>query len=322
MRSEGNRLLEAIEELIRISREANIPAEIYHLKAAGKANWDKIDAVIAMVEKARAEGLKITADMYNYPAGATGLDAAMPPWVRDGGYGEAFKRLEDPATRKKIAHAITHAVERLGEPLPRRGLPGPHPARGVQVRGAQAAHRQDAGRSRELRGEIGARHDHGPRARRPLARRHGLLHDVGGQHPQADPAAMGVVRIGRGVDGAGAAVHEVIRAPARLRQLRPAARASTCARRRSSRSRRPCDGCRAFPRPTSRSIDAASSAKACSPMSSSSIPRTIADRATFEKPHQYAVGMSHVFVNGVQVLKDGEHTGAKPGRALSGAGRK
>ena len=107
MRSEGNRLVEAVDELIRISREAKIPAEIYHLKAAGKANWDKMDTVIAMVEKARGEGLKITADMYNYPAGATGLDAAMPPWVLDGGYGEAFKRLKDPATRKRIAHAIS-----------------------------------------------------------------------------------------------------------------------------------------------------------------------------------------------------------------------
>src|SRR5262245_45667645 len=107
MRSEGNRLVEAVEELMRISREANIPAEIYHLKAAGKANWDKMDTVIAMVEKARKAGLKITADMYTYPAGATGLDAAMPPWVLDGGYEEAYKRLKDPATRKKIASAIT-----------------------------------------------------------------------------------------------------------------------------------------------------------------------------------------------------------------------
>ena len=107
MRSEGNRLLEAVEELIRISREAKIPAEIYHLKAAGQANWAKMDKVIQMVEQARKEGLKITADMYTYPAGATGLDAAMPPWVLDGGYEAAYKRLADPEMRKKIANAIT-----------------------------------------------------------------------------------------------------------------------------------------------------------------------------------------------------------------------
>src|SRR5436853_3995066 len=106
MRSEGNRLVEAVEELLRISREANLPAEIYHLKAAGQANWGKMDRVITMINDARRKGMKITADMYTYPAGATGLDAAMPPWVLDGGYEAAFKRLQDPATRKKIADAI------------------------------------------------------------------------------------------------------------------------------------------------------------------------------------------------------------------------
>src|SRR5918995_744657 len=106
MRSEGNRLLEAVDELIRISREANIPAEIYHLKAAGQANWPKMDQVIAKVEAAQKSGLKITADMYTYTAGATGLDAAMPPWVLDGGYDEAYKRLADTAVRPKIAAAI------------------------------------------------------------------------------------------------------------------------------------------------------------------------------------------------------------------------
>jgi N-acyl-D-amino-acid deacylase len=106
LRSEGARLLEALDELIRISREANIPAEVYHLKAAGKANWPKMDQAIARIEAARKDGLKITADMYTYTAGATGLDASMPPWVLDGGYEAAFRRLKDPAERKKIATAI------------------------------------------------------------------------------------------------------------------------------------------------------------------------------------------------------------------------
>ncbi len=112
MRSEGNQLVEAVEELIRISREAKIPAEIYHLKAAGKDNWGKMDTVISMIEKARSEGLKITADMYTYPAGGTGLDASMPPWVLDGGYEAAFKRLADPETRKKIAKEITTPTDK------------------------------------------------------------------------------------------------------------------------------------------------------------------------------------------------------------------
>jgi N-acyl-D-aspartate/D-glutamate deacylase len=116
MRSEGNRLVEAVEELIRISREAGLPAEIYHLKAAGQTNWPKMDRVIEMVEAARKDGQRITADMYTYTAGATGLDAAMPPWAEDGGEDALYKRLKDPVQRAKIATAIrtpTNAWENL-----------------------------------------------------------------------------------------------------------------------------------------------------------------------------------------------------------------
>src|SRR5205085_9125561 len=106
MRSEGNRLLEAVDELITISREANLPAEIYHMKSAGEANWKKEDAMIAKIEKARARGQRITADMYTYNAGATGLDAAMPPWVQEGGLQAWRKRLEDPAIRERVAREM------------------------------------------------------------------------------------------------------------------------------------------------------------------------------------------------------------------------
>jgi N-acyl-D-aspartate/D-glutamate deacylase len=102
MRSEGNRLLEAVDELIQISARAGIPAEIYHLKAAGNANWPKMDEVIQKVDSARAAGHRITADMYTYPAGATGLDGSMPPWVQEGGLPEWIKRLKDPAIRAKV----------------------------------------------------------------------------------------------------------------------------------------------------------------------------------------------------------------------------
>src|SRR6266576_6108481 len=106
MRSEGNQLIEAVQETIRISREAGLPAEIYHLKASGEANWPRLDQVIRMIEHAQRQGVKITADMYTYPAGGTGLDASMPPWVFDGGREAAYKRLQDPATRTKVAEAI------------------------------------------------------------------------------------------------------------------------------------------------------------------------------------------------------------------------
>src|ERR1700720_4459196 len=106
MRSEGNQLLEALDELIRISREAGIPAEVYHIKAAGQQNWNKTDSLLSRVEAARKEGLKITANMYTYTAAGTGLDACLPPWTEDGGYPALFKRLRDPATRAKIAAQV------------------------------------------------------------------------------------------------------------------------------------------------------------------------------------------------------------------------
>ena len=103
MRSEGNQLLEAVEELITIASQAGVPAEIYHLKAAGSDNWGKLEQVIQRVERARAEGLAITADMYTYTAGSTGLDASMPPWIHEGGHDALIQRLQDPATRLRIA---------------------------------------------------------------------------------------------------------------------------------------------------------------------------------------------------------------------------
>lgn len=102
LRSEGDNWLEAIDELIKISRDANIPAEIYHLKAGGKDNWYKLDLALAKIDSARATGLKITTDMYNYTAGATGLDASMPPWVQEGGYSEWARRLKDPVIKKRV----------------------------------------------------------------------------------------------------------------------------------------------------------------------------------------------------------------------------
>src|SRR5207253_11094618 len=106
MRSEGNQLLESFDELVRIAREAQIPAEVYHIKAAGQQNWGKIDDLLSRIEAAQKEGLNIRANMYTYTAAGTGLDACLPPWTEDGGYPALFKRLRDPATRQKIAAAI------------------------------------------------------------------------------------------------------------------------------------------------------------------------------------------------------------------------
>ena len=106
MRSEGNKIHEAIDELITIAREAKLPAEIYHLKMSGKDNWGKLDSVIRQVELARATGLKITADMYTYTAGATGLTSAFPPTLQDGGFGKLWERLHDPKVRAEMKRAM------------------------------------------------------------------------------------------------------------------------------------------------------------------------------------------------------------------------
>src|SRR5207253_6918175 len=106
MRSEGNQLFGALDELIRISREAGIPAEVYHIKAAGEKNWAKEDELLGRIEAAQKEGLKIRANMYTYTAAGTGLDACLPPWTEDGGYPALFQRLRDPGTRAKIAEQV------------------------------------------------------------------------------------------------------------------------------------------------------------------------------------------------------------------------
>ena len=107
MRSEGNQILQALDETIRIAREAGLPAEIYHLKAGGQSNWPKMDQVIKRIDSVRAAGIRVTADMYTYPAGATGLDAAMPPWVQEGGLKAWIERLKNPAIRARVKREMT-----------------------------------------------------------------------------------------------------------------------------------------------------------------------------------------------------------------------
>jgi N-acyl-D-amino-acid deacylase len=117
MRSEGDRVESALQETIEIARASGAPAEIYHLKISGKDNWGKIDQVIASIEQARAAGVRITANMYTYTAGATGLDAAMPSWVQDGGLEAWIRRLQDPAIRAKVIAEMRNPHPRLWENL-------------------------------------------------------------------------------------------------------------------------------------------------------------------------------------------------------------
>jgi N-acyl-D-amino-acid deacylase len=321
MRSEGNRLIEAVQELIRISREANIPAEIYHLKAAGRANWPKMDQAIAMIQKAQAEGLKITADMYTYEAGSTGLDASMPPWVLDGGYEAAYKRLADPAMRQKIAQAIR---------TPSNDWENLYLAAGSPDRVLLVEFKSDALK---------------PLTGKTLAE----VAKMRGEDPVdtimnlvlADRSRVGTVYFMISEDN----IRKQIRLPwvsfgsdaSSMAPEPPFTKSATHPRAYGNFSRLLGKYVR-----DEKVIPLEEAVRRLSGLPATNLeldrrgfiregmfadivvfdPATIADRATFEKPHQYAVGMRHVFVNGTQVLKDGEHTGAKPGRALWGVGKK
>jgi N-acyl-D-amino-acid deacylase len=321
MRSEGNRLLEAVDELIRISRDANIPAEIYHLKAAGQANWPKIDQVIAKVEAAQKEGLKITADMYTYPAGATGLDAAMPPWVLDGGYEEAYKRLSDPETRKKIAEAIRKG----GSDWENLYLAAGSPERVILVEFKNEKLKPLTGKTLAEAARL--------RNEDPVDTIMNLVLE--------DRTRVGTVYFMMSEDN----LRKQIKLPwvsfgsdaSSMSPEPPFTKSSTHPRAYGNFARvlgkyvredkvltleeavRKLSGLPA----TNLELDGRGYLR--QGMFADVVvfdAATIADRATFEAPHQFAVGMKHVFVNGTQVLRDGEHTGAKPGRALYGPGRK
>ncbi|MEO8076905.1 MAG: D-aminoacylase [Acidobacteriota bacterium] len=320
LRSEGNRLLESVDELIRISREARIPAEIYHLKAAGEANWPKLDQAIAKVEAARREGLKITADMYTYTAGATGLDASMPPWVLDGGYDAAYQRLSDPAMRKTIASAIR---------TPSNDWENLYLAAGSPDRVLLVEFKSD--RLKPLAGKTLAEAAR-LRGEDPVETimnlvledrsRVGTVYFMISEANIRKEIALPWVSFG---SDAGSMAPEL-----------PFTKSSTHPRAYGNFARVLGKYVR-----DDKVITLAEAVRKLTGLPAANLeldgrgvlradmfadivvfdPATIADRATFEQPHQYAVGMVHVFVNGVQVLKDGEHTGARPGRALWGPGK-
>jgi N-acyl-D-amino-acid deacylase len=321
MRSEGNRLIEAVQELIRISREAGIPAEIYHLKAAGQSNWPKMDQVIRLVEQARREGLKITADMYTYPAGSTGLDAAIPPWAEDGGYEALFKRLQDTAERKKIAQDTRTPTDKWENLY----LAAGSPERVLLVEFKSEKLKPYTGKSLAEVAKM--------RNEDPVETIMNLVLE--------DRSRVGTVYFMMSEEN----IKKQIKLPwvsfgSDAGSMAPEGvflKSSTHPRAYGNFSRLLGKYVR---EEKVISLEEAIHRLAGLPAANLGLdhrgllkegyfadvvvfdPKTIADRATFEKPHQYAVGMRHVFVNGRQVLKDGEHTGAKPGRALWGPGKK
>lgn len=320
MRSEGNQLIEAVEELLRIAREAKIPAEIYHLKASGEANWPKMDQVIKMVERARKQGLKVTADMYTYTAGSTGLNSTLPPRTLDGGYEALFKRLQDPATRQKIAAEVrtpTNSWENMY-------LLAGSPERILLVGFRNPALRQYIGKSlaevAKLRGKdpIETIMDLIVEDRSRVDTVYFMMSEenvkkqlklpwVSFGSDAASMAAEGVFLNSSTHPRAYGNFARLLGKYVRDEKVIPLEEAI----RRL-----------AYLPATNLGLDHRGLLKT-DYFADVVIfdPKTIADRATFEKPHQYSVGMQHVFVNGQHVLKDGEHTGTKPGRALWGPGK-
>jgi N-acyl-D-amino-acid deacylase len=321
MRSEGNRLVEAVDELIRIAREAKIPAEIYHLKAAGQRNWPKLDAVIQKVEAARKEGLKITADMYTYTAGSTGLDAAMPPSALSGGYPALFKRLQDPAERSKIAEAIrtpTTAWENLY-------LAAGSPDRVLLVEFKNDKLKPLTGKTLA---EVATM-----RGKDPVETIMDLVFEdqsrVGTVYFMMDEQnvkkQLTLPWVSFGSDAASMAPEGVfLKSNTHPRAYGNFARVLG-KYVRDEKVLTMSDAVHRLSGLPATNLGLKDRGFLKAGMFADVVafdPLTVADRATFEKPHQYSIGVKHVFVNGTQVLKDGEHTGALPGRAVWGKGKR
>jgi N-acyl-D-amino-acid deacylase len=321
MRSEGNRLLESVDELLTIARQANVPAEIYHLKAVGQANWPKMTRVIAKVDSARAAGARITADMYTYPAGATGLDAAMPPWVQEGGYKEWARRLGDPAVRARVLREMrtpTDAWENLylGAGSPDRVLligfkadslkhyTGKSLAEVARLRGTTP---EDAAIDLVIRDGSRVGTAYIMMSEDNVQRQVQLPWMSFGSDAEAATPEGAFLKSNphpRAYGTFARLLGRYVRDEKRM-PLEDAVRRLTSFPAENLKLRR-----RGQLRPGFHADVAVFD------------PAKVQDHATFEKPHQYSTGMVHVFVNGVQVLRDGEHTGATPGRVVRGPGWK
>jgi N-acyl-D-amino-acid deacylase len=321
MRSEGDYWLEAIDELIRIAKEANIPAEIYHLKAGGKANWTKLDDAIGKIDSAREEGLKITTDMYNYIAGATGLDASMPPWVQEGGYDEWARRLQDPGIRKKVKaemmakgagwenlYFAAGSADKLilngfkNDSL--RYLTGKSLKEVAEMRGtgyeetAMDLVWQDGSRV----GTIYFLMSEENVKKQIVLPYMSFGSDAGsiapeGQFLQYSPHPRAYGNFAR-LLGKYVREEKVISLADAIRKLTHQPATNLKIKKRGLLAPGYFADVVVFD------------------------PESISDHATFDEPHQYSTGVSDVWVNGTRVLKNGEHTGASGGRFVKGPGYK
>ena len=321
MRDEGAHMVAAVAELLTIAQEANIRAEIYHLKSSGQVNWPRFDEAISMIEDARSQGLEITADVYTYPAGSTGLNVTIPPWVQEGGFDASLERMSDPATREQIIREMNTPSDDWENMYLAPGTPDNI----LMVSFKNEALRHLTGKTVA---EVAAMRGTTPEETimdliiedgsrigtvyftqsENIVRRAVALPWVSFNSDAASQAPEGVFLNSNPhprAYGSFARVlakyvrdEQVITLPDAIRKLA----ALPAQNMRIDRRGELIEGFYAdvvvFD------------------------PETIQDHATFVEPHQYATGMIHVFVNGEQVLNNGEHTGATPGRAVHGPGWK
>jgi N-acyl-D-amino-acid deacylase len=314
MRNEGDHELEAVDELVSIARQARVPAEIYHLKVAGAKNWSHLPEVIQKVETARGEGLAITADMYTYTAGATGLDAAMPPWVQEGGLEAWRKRLQDPAIRKRVKQEMLSS-DKYDNLLAAAGSPDNvlligfnseqlKPLTGKTLAEvASMRHSTPEDTAMDLVIEDDSR----------IETVYFLMSEDNIRKQIVLPwVSFGADADPEGVDGVflkfsahPRAFGNFARVYARYVRDEKLMTVTEAVRRMTSL---PASNLGITHRGLLRQGYFADIAVFD--------PNTIQDHATFEKPRQFATGVSEVFVNGVEVVQNGEHIGAKPGRVV------
>lgn len=321
MRSEGNSIYDAVDETIRIAREANLPAEIYHLKMAGSENWGKLDSVISKIEKANREGLRITADMYTYPAGATGLDASMPPWVQEGGINEWIRRMKDPGIRKKVVEEMRTRSDKWENLLLMAGSPD----RVLLVGFANDSLKRYTGKTLLEVSKINGKSPEETAMDLVIAdsTRISTVYFMMSEDNIRKQLQLPYVSLGS--DAESSAPEGVF------------LKSSTHPRAYGNFSRLLAKYVRDEKVIT---LQEAIRRLTSLPASNLKIQKRgllapgyfadivlfdaikIQDHATFEKPHQYSTGMMYVLVNGVIVLSAGEHTGATPGRVIRGPGWK
>ncbi len=319
MRSEGERLLEAIEELIHIARTARVPAEIYHLKQSGRTNWPKLDRAIALVEAARAAGVRVSADMYPYEAGATGLSACFPSWAHDGGPEALRRRLADLAQRERIKAEMSRAGEAWENLYHDAG--GPEGILLVSFKNEALKPLTGKTLARIARERGGDPRDVAMDLVREDESRVGMIAFVGSQDNLARESGLPWMSFG---SDAGSIAPEGV-----FLKSQPHPRTyGTFARVlghfvRDLHALTLEDAVRKMTSVPATNLSLAGRGSLAAGQFADVVafdPATIRDHATYEQPHQYATGMRHVLVNGTPVLFDGEHTDARPGRVVRGKG--